>query len=124
MKDMKEQSGKHTPQPAPAPAGNDENTAVADPDRRRHIRRSTILRGTLHIDARDIDCVILDLSVGGAKIMIREPVYSGARTTLRIDRVGAFSADVVWTSDEFCGLLFTGDNFTISEKIGRRFGLE
>ncbi len=122
MKDMKERYENQTDQPPPTQRGEDETAPASD--RRRHIRRSTILHGTLHIDARDIDCIILDLSVGGAKILIKEPVYSGARTTLSIDRVGAFSADVVWTSDEFCGLLFTGDNFTISEKIGRRFGLE
>ncbi len=122
MKDMKERYENQTDRPAPTQRGKDETAPASD--RRRHIRRSTILHGTLHIDARDIDCIILDLSVGGAKILIKEPVYSGARTTLSIDRVGAFSADVVWTSDEFCGLLFTGDNFTISEKIGRRFGLE
>jgi hypothetical protein len=91
-------------------------------DRRAH-RRSRVLWGaTLMADGVDgeVACTVVDISAGGAKLMMnkqlmgRDPdllsmVLPGARITLSVRASGSVPAEVVWQEGDRAGLRFLID---------------
>jgi len=53
-----------------------------------------------------VDCEILNISVGGAKIRLAEPVETDSEVRVLIDRVGEFSARVAWRNGTTLGIEF------------------
>jgi hypothetical protein len=52
------------------------------------------------------DCMVLDISRGGAKLSLGEPHAVASAVTLVLGGFGAFRAERVWQRGEFLGVRF------------------
>jgi hypothetical protein len=76
-------------------------------DKRRHKRRSGMWAAHLELGQdRRVGCVVLDLSDGGAKLLLKQPVAKGKIVTLISDRVGSRGGRVVWADGNRVGVEF------------------
>jgi hypothetical protein len=86
---------------SPRPDGD---TAVAE--RRQHPRVGVMWMATLRSGANYYDCVVIDLSSGGAKLALWAPVTLGPTAILEIGAYGSFAASVVWQRADYAGIRF------------------
>ncbi len=75
-------------------------------DKQKHPRHQTFCPGKLYAGDRVGDCEVLNISVGGAKIRLAEPVEVASQVRLRIERVGEFSGRVAWRDGTILGIEF------------------
>ncbi len=75
-------------------------------DKQKHPRHQTFCPGKLYAGDRVVDCEVLNISVGGAKIRLAEPVEVASQVRLRIERVGEFSGRVAWRDGTILGIEF------------------
>jgi PilZ domain len=88
-------------------------------ERRRHKRKPVLWSARVESYAGPADCIILDLSLGGAKIKTSAtPVPAHQKVTLVIDRFGALRAEVVWSRMGHMGLRFTDSPDHIAHVVG------
>ncbi len=90
---------------------------------RRTVRKRVLWAAKLAHGAKRFDCVVVDLSLGGARIHLAQPVAKGEVVTLILDRLGTLRAEVVWQEEQSIGLHFVEDAKTIAEMIGSRLPL-
>ena len=95
--------------------GHDED---ADRNRRQYRRTSAMLSGTLFHDDRVDDCVIFNLSLGGAMVRFSESLADGAAVTLSVSRAGALRAEAVWQTGKTIGLRFFDAPERVADVIG------
>jgi hypothetical protein len=101
-------------------------TPISDEDAaalRRNVRKRVLWAAKLARGAKRFDCVVVDLSLGGARIHLAQPVTKGEMVTLVLDRLGAIRAEVVWQEEQSIGLHFVDDIKTIADLIGNRLPL-
>lgn len=97
---------------------------AADPkERRRYNRMPVLLSGTLLVDDREVDCIIMNLSVNGAKVRCKEPFERGVQLLFRAHRFGDFVCDVAWRKDDRIGLTFRDSPDRVAEIIGKSLPL-
>lgn len=68
-------------------------------ERRRHKRLPVFWTGRISPDnGHDVDISVnlMDISAGGARVTMAEPVHGHPMVKLKIDRVGEFVGEVVW----------------------------
>jgi len=76
-------------------------------DKRRHKRKSGMWKAHVELGhGFRVDCVILDLSEGGAKLMLKQPIAAGKVVTLVADSIGARGARVAWSEGQRAGVQF------------------
>jgi hypothetical protein len=76
-------------------------------EQRRHARRSGLWSAQLETTSgRRLDCILLDVSAGGAKLRLEEPVGVGEIMTLVSERFGSRGARVTWTAPRYAGVRF------------------
>ena len=75
-------------------------------DRRRHKRAHVLFNGRLISGDRSAQGVLLDVSAGGARIRLSEPLEAGSAITLRLARSLDFHVEVVWRNEQTIGLRF------------------
>lgn len=94
--------------------------AVLNDDERRKHKRKPVLWSARVETGRDVaPCVILDLSLGGAKLKgTAEGAKTRDRVMLVIDRFGAIPAEVVWARSGHMGLRFTDRPENVAHIIG------
>lgn len=97
--------------------------AAGPKERRRYDRTPVLLSGTLLVDDREIDCIIMNLSVNGAKVRCKEPFKRGVRLLFRAHRFGDFVCDVAWQKDDRMGLAFRDSPDRVAEIIGKSLPL-
>ena len=90
---------------------------------RRSVRKRVLWAAKLARGAKRFDCVVVDLSLGGARIHCSQPVSKGEMVTLVLDRLGALRAEIVWQEEQSIGLHFVDDAKTIADLIGNRLPL-
>ena len=78
---------------------------------RAHPRYDTDYPGKFYMGDQFVDCVVLNISVGGAKIRVTGPVTgipvdTAAPIRLQIERIGEFSGRVVWHNGTTMGIQF------------------
>ncbi|MCB9949207.1 MAG: PilZ domain-containing protein [Rhodospirillaceae bacterium] len=73
-------------------------------NRRIFPRNAVIWRGRFATEAATHECVVLNVSVGGACVRTTFPPEVGDHGRLTIDRVGEFDAEIVWVSNHTKGL--------------------
>lgn len=76
----------------------------SQPERRRHARKRSFWLGWLETPSGRVACRVLNLSPGGAKVMVGHAVPENAAVTLLIDPLGAFSGVVSWRRDSYIGI--------------------
>ncbi len=75
-------------------------------ENRRFDRRKTLLTAKISTDGGIDDCVVHDLSIGGAEIRTIAPLQVSQRVTLVMPRIGEIPARVAWTSETLIGIQF------------------
>ncbi|MGF1609097.1 MAG: PilZ domain-containing protein [Kiloniellales bacterium] len=75
-------------------------------ERQRFTRRSILLAATLRDDEGAVECDLIDLSAGGAKVQVAVPFVVGAQLLLTIGDEHSFYSKVAWRDGEFLGLRF------------------
>lgn len=103
MQRYKGMAGTHPSQEPPP------DTASEDPrDRRKHVRKPVLWAARLETAAGSFDCVVLNLSLGGARLQVTAPILPPV-VTLVMERFGALRAEIVWQLNDGIGLRFTAD---------------
>ena len=75
-------------------------------DRRRHARVGVMLMASLRSTNGIFDCMVLDISRGGAKLMLSEPHALPSSVTLVLGGFGTFRAQRMWQHNEILGIQF------------------
>lgn len=75
-------------------------------ERRRHKRASILLTGRLFSGDRAVHGLLYDLSSGGARIKLSEPLNANSAITLRLAGAVDFHVEAVWEKDKVLGLKF------------------
>ena len=96
-----------------APISEEEAAAL-----RRTVRKRVLWAAKLAHGAKRYDCVVVDLSLGGARIYLAQPLGKGERVTLTLDRLGALRAEIVWQEGHSIGLCFVDEPQKIAKMIG------
>lgn len=89
----------------------------ASSDQQKHTRVPVYREGWLEIDGEAVDCTIVDISPGGAKIRVARPLGQNQAVTLRIGQAFVGEADPVWQKGEYVGLAFVEDPEIVEDKI-------
>jgi len=90
---------------------------------RRTVRKRVLWGAQLQIASHRFDCIVVDLSLGGARLHFAEPIEKGQQVTLVLDRIGDLGAEVVWQQERSIGVRFTDDPQRIAQLIGGRLPL-
>lgn len=85
---------------------------------RRFRRKSVILASTLETPRATVQCVALDLSLGGARVRVLDRLEPLEQVTLVLAKFGRFPAQVVWRNATEAGLQFCDP----PEEVAQRFG--
>jgi hypothetical protein len=90
-------------------------------DRRRHERVGVSWLATLRLPSGVFECLIINLSPGGAKIKLSERVAlaPGEGASLVVDKFGTFRADAVWRRANCVGLSFRDPPETVTAAFGK-----
>lgn len=75
-------------------------------DRQRHPRHATLVSGKLVSGDAEVDCEVLNVSVGGAKIRIAEPIDTNSHVCVKIRQVGEINGRVAWRNGTTLGVEF------------------
>ena len=94
---MSGDAGRHA---VPEPSGD---------DRRRFLRKKSLLPATLITAQGSFDCRVLDFSAGGAKVECAQPLAEDDALTLVVGAVGTFSGTAVWCGEGCFGVQFDAD---------------
>lgn len=86
--------------------------------RRRYLRRSVLWPGTLRSGNSQMDCTILNMSLGGAKIALSHERDCAGGVTLFGDRFDGLAATVVWQRGRVVGLQFKAEPAKVAEILG------
>src|SRR5690348_188753 len=78
-------------------------------DRRKHPRKRVVWPATLETVRGKIPCRVSNISPGGARLRVDEPVLVGEYVTLAIPAHGEFDGIVAWQRDSVIGMQF-GDH--------------
>jgi hypothetical protein len=89
-------------------------------ERRRHQRAGVMMMATLRAGRRFFDCMVLDLSSGGAKLAFGEEIVLplGDPVALIIGQIGTFRAQSVWQRTTFTGIRFLDPPEVVALALG------
>jgi hypothetical protein len=88
------------------------------PSRRRERRKPVIWAARLETEDGTVDCAAFDISVGGAKLRLEEPVALHRPVRLVLDRFGALRAEAIWRRGGTLGLRFGESPETVRQMLG------
>ncbi|GAB4351832.1 MAG: hypothetical protein Kow00114_00110 [Kiloniellaceae bacterium] len=86
--------------------------------RRRYLRRSVLWPGTLKCGKGQMDCTILNMSLGGAKVALSQERDCVGSVTLFGDRFEGLAATVVWQRGRVVGLQFKQAPGEVAKVLG------
>jgi PilZ domain len=84
---------------------------------RAHKRQRVSWDARLHQDGCTLECKVVDVSPGGAKIRIDERLTIDSRVMLTIARIGDFSGEVRWQDENFAGARFLADAGVVRARL-------
>lgn len=123
-----------------SPEDSDRSEAVAEPAQRakshdpkmsprrrramrQHLRSAVFWSGVVQAGRESIDCIVLNMSAGGAKVkLLNRFANDGSPVVLHIDRMGGYAGEVVWSEGDLIGLRFLKDPKAIQADIDRALG--
>jgi hypothetical protein len=122
MFEVAEQRGTRITRPVTAQAI--EPTEPAAPKRqtsramREHARSAVFWSGAVRGGRENVECVVLNMSPGGAKIrLLKRFTGDGSPVILHVDRLGGYTCEVIWTEGNTMGLRFLRDPKQIANEI-------
>lgn len=87
-------------------------------ERRRFTRSTVVWAGRLVHTGGEAECIVLNISINGAKVQTTD-VYSGPdEIALEIPRFGRFEGKIVWRKDNAMGIAFNEDPDEVATLIG------
>jgi hypothetical protein len=103
-------------------------TLREDDERRRHRRKPVRHAARLLVGPRSLsgrleehgvwhECVIMDISPGGAKISLEALLEIGAPVRLEVGAFGKFPAEIAWAAPREFGLRFVAAAETMTEVV-------
>ena len=96
---------------------NDTYEQNNEQSRRKHERRQILFDARIMEDGQWQDCRILNMSAGGAKLLVSCNINHGATVSLEVGNFGQFSGTVVWKDSEEIGIKFSNDPTEIAEVL-------
>jgi len=81
-------------------------------DARRDTRRQLLWSGVLQTARGPCQCLVVDLSRGGAKVSLATPVKTGQPVTLVVTGIGTYRGTVIWWENGSLGIKFAEDHAT------------
>jgi hypothetical protein len=79
-------------------------------EQRRHARQSGLWSAQLETTSgRRLDCMLFDVSAGGARLRLNEPLAVGEVMTLVSERSGTRGVRVAWAARRHAGLSFLSE---------------
>jgi two-component system, chemotaxis family, chemotaxis protein CheY len=102
---------------------NETVTRLLEDGRRKSSRRPVLWIARLDTDASSMECLLLNISLGGAMLQIPAPITSRA-VTLALERFGSFTAEVKWQRDNKLGIRFTDPPDRIAQAFAEALALE
>ena len=75
-------------------------------DRRDHKRTHVLFSGQLFSGDRSATGILFDLSAGGARMRLAEPLEANSAITLRLAKKLDFHVEVAWRNGQMLGLKF------------------
>jgi hypothetical protein len=92
-------------------------------ERRRHARSAVTWVGWLERASGDmIECGVVDLSVGGAKVVLETPLAAGERVVFKSPRFEGIAARIAWCEDGVVGLQFLDGAERVMRLLGGKDG--
>ena len=96
--------------------------AAMPAEQRRHKRHGGLWSAQLETTSgRRLDCILFDISSGGAKLRLDEPLALGEVMTLVSERFGKRSARVAWTAPRCAGLTFLSEATAMGGNVDPAF---
>jgi hypothetical protein len=104
----------------PVETGTSNESSVPQPshaaDQRRHPRRLTLRTGRIITGVGVIDCAILDISSGGARLLAPEGSEIPDVFRLVVDPENvSFDCKLIWNDNQTQGVAFTDASLALSE---------
>lgn len=84
--------------------------------RRHHLRVPETIGTALMVDGREVDAVIVDISVGGVGLVTDERLPAGTMLQVAVPPVGWLDAEVVSTDDDRLHVRFRADGSTTDQQ--------
>lgn len=91
-------------------------------DRRQHKRIALLHSASLRDGERRVDCVIRDISMSGARIIIERRLAKQRELVLDIVGVGALNGWLVWQRADEAGIRFLEEPGTVKSHIAAAWG--
>ena len=91
---------------------------------RAHDRKRVLWDVMLNQNGRIWKCTAFDVSPGGIKIRIAEPLAINSRVVIAIDRAGNFPGEIRWQDKGLAGIRFLEDTAVVDERLQRIFRTE
>lgn len=86
-------------------------------ERRSRQRARVLWQGGYCASDRDTDCVVLEISAGGARVHVSDPFSCSDTGTLRFPRFGNFRSEVIWRKTNVMGLKFLEPPRSVAKAI-------
>lgn len=87
-------------------------------DRRAFERKNVFWKARLVLPEGAINCVVYDLSMGGARVRLVAQLQKEQRVRLDIDKLSPLNAEIVWLGIGMVGIRFTDDPAFIGRTLG------
>jgi hypothetical protein len=94
------------------------------PERRRNQRRRVLWRGVLQTTGGPQPCLVVDISLSGARLALKQGPCRDQPVTLMLGALGRFRGVVAWNQDDHLGIRFCEDQFHLARRIGLPLPLE
>jgi hypothetical protein len=95
-----------------------EQEARDQDDRRAYERRNVFWKARLVLPEGAINCVVYDLSMGGARVRLVAQLQKQQRVRLDIEKLSPLNAEIVWLGIGMVGVRFTDDPAFIGRTLG------
>ncbi len=95
-----------------------EQEAREQEDRRAFERKNVFWKARLVLPEGAINCVVYDLSMGGARVRLVAQLQKQQRLRLDIEKLSPLNAEVVWLGIGMVGIRFTDDPAFIGRMLG------
>jgi len=90
---------------------------------RSTVRKRVLWAAQLEVSSKRYDCIVVDLSLGGARLHFPEAISKGQKAVLVLDRIGKLGGEVMWQQERSIGIRFTDDPQRVAQLIGGRLPL-
>lgn len=87
------------------------------PERRERPRRHVLWRGMLQTIEGPHPCLVLNVSLGGAKLAVRTDLASNREVTLMLGALGVFRAVIIWVENGAVGIRFLEDQPQLARRL-------